>query len=78
MARQNGEEPKPKLTSIVFPALFLIVWLAICFSALLRNAFRPDGVDWLAFALILGLGGFGASGLLRGVIRAIKRYSGDI
>ena len=69
-------EERPGIRSVLAPAAFLIFWLAVCFSALLRQLASPDDGDWLAVAVILGIGGFGAWGLGRSVIRNFRRWDG--
>ena len=68
---------RPGIRSVLVPAAFLVFWLGICFSALLRQLASPDNGDWIAVAIIVGLGGFGGYGLGKSVVRNFRRWGGD-
>ena len=55
--------------SFIVPAVFLIGWLALCFAAFLNSLSSEGGLNWMAILIILGMGGFGAYGLGRSVVR---------
>ena len=69
-------DKRPGIVSVIVPAAFLVFWLGVCISALLRQLADPDSSDWVAVVVILGLGGFGAWGLGRSVIRSFRRWGG--
>ena len=67
---------KPGPGSVIAPAAVLVVWLALCFAAVFSRLRGPGPVDLLPLALIAGIGGIGAFGLGRSVVRNFRRWGG--
>ena len=79
MATENREGPRRRYGArhVIFPVLFLVIWLGFAFAIGLREVRKPDGpeIAGLGFAIVAGLLGLWIIG--RQIMRRFKAWERD-
>ena len=73
MAQDPNTQKKSSVKGLIIPVVFLVIWLAIIFAAVLRQFQNVGGPDLVAIAVIIGIGGTGVYIVGRSVVRRFLR-----